>query len=185
MHPRKLILNTTSQTEIVGNLSELLKAYYIFPDIADKICARLQKSLKAGEFKENIDGETLALALTIHIQAVNQDKHLQVQWHPEPLPDQEGAMVENRAWLEECRQQAELDNFGLHKVERLPGNVGYLDIREFYNSSWAGDTAVAAMNFLANTNGLILDLRECRGGDPDTIALIYIGVTQLKGSMLN
>ncbi len=57
-------------------------------------------------------------------------------------------------------------------MERLPGNVGYLDIREFYNSSWGGDTAVAAMIFLANTNVLIVDLCKCRGGDPDMVTLI-------------
>jgi C-terminal processing protease CtpA/Prc len=173
MSSRKTDIRATAQTEIVHNLTDKLNTYYVFPDIAEKICARLQKSLEAGDFKDSIDGETLALKLTTHIQAVNQDKHLLVRWHPELLPDQDGAMVENQAWLEERRQEAELDNYGLHKVERLPGNVGYLEIREFYNSSWAGDTAVAAMTFLANTNGLIFDLRECRGGDSDTIALIY------------
>jgi len=81
-------------------------------------------------------------------------------------------MQENQEWKDEWRQIARCDNYGLHKVERLPGNVGVLDIREFHIASWGGETAVAAMNFLANTDILIVDLRKCRGGDPDMIALL-------------
>jgi len=172
MDTKQVVVDTTTHTEIVQNLSEKLKAYYVFPDIAEQICIRLQKHLEDGEYTDITDGELLALALTVHMQEVNQDRHLCVRWYPEPLPDQESPMVQNQEWLDEWRQQAKLDNYGLHKVERLPGNIGYLDIREFHNSSWGGDTAVAAMIFLANTNVLIVDLRKCRGGDPDMVALI-------------
>jgi len=82
-------------------------------------------------------------------------------------------MLQNQERLIEFRQKAKLDNYGLHKAERLPGNVGYLDIRYFYRPSWgSGDTAAAAMNFLANMNALIIDLRRCRGGNPGMVALV-------------
>jgi len=172
MNTKQVVIDTTTHTEIVQSLSEKLKTYYVFPDIAEQLCIRLQKHLEDGAYTDITEGELLALALTVHMQEVNQDKHLFVRWYPEPLPDHEGPMYQNQQWLDERRQQAKLDNYGLHKAERLPGNVGYLDIREFHNSSWGGDTAVAAMNFLANTDVLIIDLCKCRGGDPDMIALI-------------
>jgi C-terminal processing protease CtpA/Prc len=81
-------------------------------------------------------------------------------------------MSQNRAWLEEWHLKARLDNYGLHKAERLPGNIGYLDIRKFNDPSQAGETAVGALNFLANTDILIIDLRRCEGGNPDMVALI-------------
>jgi C-terminal processing protease CtpA/Prc len=82
-------------------------------------------------------------------------------------------MLQNQERLVEFRQKAKLDNYGFHKVERLPGNVGYIEIRYFTRPSWgSGDTAVAAMNFLANVNALIFDLRKCRGGNPGMVALI-------------
>jgi C-terminal processing protease CtpA/Prc len=79
---------------------------------------------------------------------------------------------ENQEWLDDWREQAKLDNYGLHKAERLPGNVGYLDVRVFHSAAWGGDVAIAAMNFLSNTNVLIVDLRKCRGGEPGMVALI-------------
>jgi hypothetical protein len=172
MDAKQYILDATTQAEIIHNLFEKLKAYYVFPDIAVQICIRLQKHMEDGEYSDITEGEFFALALTMHMQEVNQDKHLQVRWYPEPLPDHEGPMSQNQAWLDEWHQKAKIDNYGLHKVERLPGNVGYLDIREFYFPSWDGDTATAAMNFLANTSILIVNLRKCRGGDPDMVALI-------------
>jgi hypothetical protein len=172
MDTKQVVIDTATHTEIIQNLSEKLKAYYVFPDIAEQISMRLQMHLDGGEYTNIKDGELLSKVLTEHIQEVNQDKHLRVWWYPEPLPDCEGPMHQNQEWQDEWHQQAKFDNYGLHKVERLPGNVGYLDIREFYNSSWGGDTAVAAMIFLANTNILIVDLRKCRGGDPDMVALI-------------
>ena len=74
--------------------------------------------------------------------------------------------------MDKQRQAAKLDNYGIRKVERLPGNVGYIDIHQFYRAEWGGDTAAAAMNFLANMNALIIDLRQCLGGYPSMTALI-------------
>ena len=166
------VIDKATQAEIIANLSQKLKANYLYPEVAGQIAQRLQEHLENGEYASITDGAQLAEILTRHIQEVNQDRHLKVRWYAEPLPDQEGTMAQNQIWMDEWHQQAELDNYGLHRVERLPGNVGYLDIREFYFPSWGGDTAVAAMNFIAHTNALIIDLRQCRGGDPDMVALI-------------
>ena len=89
-------VDTTTHTEIIQNLSEKLRAYYVFPDIAEQICERLGKHLDDGEYADITEGELLALALTEHLQAVNHDEHLWVRWYPEPLPDHEGSMLQNQ-----------------------------------------------------------------------------------------
>ena len=172
MDAKQVVIDTTTHAEIVQKLSEKLRACYVFPDIAEQICIRLQKHLGEGDYADITEGEFLAFALTTHMQEVNHDEHLWVRWHPEPLPDYEGQLRLNQEWTEERRQEAKLDNYGLHKVERLPGNVGYMDIRYLHRPAWGGDTAVAAMNFIADANALIVDLRKCQGGYPGMIALI-------------
>ena len=57
-------------------------------------------------------------------------------------------------------------------MERLTGNVGYLDLRGFIGAELAGETAIAAMNFLANSDAVIIDLRKNGGGEPSMIQLI-------------
>jgi len=172
MDTRQVVIDTTTHTEVVQSLSEKLRAFYVFPDVAEQICTCLQTHLEDGEYADITEGEFLALALTMHMQEVKQDEHLWVRWHPEPLPDQDGPLRQNQEWVDEQRQGAELENYGFHKVERLPGNVGYVDIRYFHRPSWGGDTAVAAMSFLANASALIIDLRQCTGGYPSMVALI-------------
>ena len=49
-------------------------------------------------------------------------------------------------------------------MERLAGNVGYLDFGYFADPSEAGETAIAALNFLANCEAIIIDLRRNGGG---------------------
>jgi len=166
------IIDAAAQARLVSDLSAKIRAYYLFPDVAEEICARLQKHHDDGDYAGIEEGELLALALTVHLQEANHDEHLWVQWHPEPLPGDDPALRRSPEWMAERKQEARLDNYGLRKVERLAGNVGYLDIRYFHRPAWGGGTVAAAMSFLANVSALILDLRSCTGGYPGMIALI-------------
>jgi retinol-binding protein 3 len=166
------VIGPAIQQEIIRSLIEKLRACYVFPDVAEEICACLQAHLEAGDYADLTEGEFFAFALTTHMQEVNHDEHLWVKWHPEPLPDEAEALHQNPEWQAQRQLEARLDNFGLHKAERLPGNIGYLDIRYFHRAAWSGETISAAMNFLANTSALIIDLRNCTGGYPATIALV-------------
>lgn len=160
-------------TTIIQNLAELLKAHYIYPDVAEEISQRLHRYFKDGEYDNITEGDMLAQTLTEHLQEIRQDEHLWVRWHPDPLPDYQGSMLQNPDWIEEIKQQAKSNNYGIHKVERLAGNIGYLDIRYFYRPSWgSGDTITAAMTFLANSSALIIDVRKCTGGNPNSVALV-------------
>jgi C-terminal processing protease CtpA/Prc len=64
------------------------------------------------------------------------------------------------------------ENYGFVKVERLPGNVGYIDMRQFYPAEAGKTTAIATMNFVANCDALIFDMRQNGGGEPSMIQLI-------------
>ncbi|HPH96115.1 MAG TPA: S41 family peptidase [Anaerolineaceae bacterium] len=161
-----------NEVDLVHKLQQRVKEAYVFPDVAEEICRRLQSHLESGDYADMPDGETLALALTYHLQEVNHDEHLWVRYHQESLPEDDGALRMNSEWQEEQRLEAGLDNFGFHKVERLPGNIGYLDIRYFHQPAWGGETATAAMTFLARTDALIIDLRKCPSGYPGMVALV-------------
>lgn len=63
-------------------------------------------------------------------------------------------------------------NFGFEKVERLNGNIGYMELNGFINPELGADTAIAALQFLANTDALIIDLRYNGGGVPGLAKLI-------------
>ena len=159
-------------TELIDILCQKLRTNYVYPEIAEKICQNLRQHQQAGEYEDISDGELLALALTIHLQEVNHDEHLWVRWHADPLPADADQLRNNQQWQEERQLEARLDNFGIYKVDRLPGNIGYLDIQYLHRPEWGREAATAAMGLLANTNALIIDLRKCQGGYPGMVALL-------------
>ncbi len=63
-------------------------------------------------------------------------------------------------------------NCGFKKAEILEGNIGYLKFDFFADPGVCGPTVVAAMNFLANVDAVIFDLRENGGGDPKMVAFV-------------
>ena len=156
---------------LVHNLSEKIRACYVLPGAAEAICACLQQHLEAGEYADIEEGELLGLALTLHLQEVSHDEHLWVRWHEVPLPEGEEALRQNAQWQEERMLEARLGNYGINRVERLPGNVGLLEIRYLHRPAWGGDTLAAAMNFIAHAQALIIDLRNCSGGYPGMVVL--------------
>ena len=167
-----VVIDAITQADIIHRLSEKLTACYIYPDIAGEIASQLHKHLEEGDYTGIFEGEFFALALTMHMQEVNHDEHLWVRWHAEALPEDDGPLRLNQKWQEDQQLEARFDNYGVHTLERLPGNVGYIEIHYFHRPAWGGAATVAAMNFLAHTQALIIDLRQCTGGYPGMISLV-------------
>ncbi len=171
-----------SGPEIVTTALSLLRANYVFPELAEQAATAVEARLAAGEY-DDLDEITLTERLTSHLREVCEDKHLAVRLGggppPGPPPRPESAEPKDRpaeprdheARRLAMRQRGRLDNFGIRRVERLDGNVGYLDLRRVAMPANAGPAIAAAMELVAGTYALILDLRHNGGGVPDGVAL--------------
>jgi C-terminal processing protease CtpA/Prc len=63
-------------------------------------------------------------------------------------------------------------NYGFEKVTRLDGNIGYIEYTGFPEGNKSAQQILdAAMNFVSNTNALIIDLRNNQGGDGKMVEL--------------
>jgi retinol-binding protein 3 len=159
----------TRQQVIDGAIEHMLRAY-IFEDVAAKMASALRAHAKAGAYDTITAGAEFASVLTRHLQEVSRDKHLRIIYDPAGISGrQPAATEEERARRAAAERRA---NYGLHRVERLDGNVGYIELRGFSGSQEAGAAVTAAMNLLANTDALIFDLRRNGGGSPVTIGFI-------------
>ena len=141
-----------------------LKDSYVFPDQVPGLEAKIRHWAQTHDYRSITTAVPLVEQLTKDLQELSHDHHLRVVFKgqaPSVAPDPAG----------EKAQDAD-SNFGFRRAEVLDGNLGYLDIRFFPYASEAGETAVAAMNFVSHTRALIIDLRQNHGGDPGTVALI-------------
>jgi C-terminal processing protease CtpA/Prc len=71
-----------------------------------------------------------------------------------------------------CSQPRWVSRHGFERVERVDGDVGYIDLRRFEATAAARATAVAAMARLAGASALVLDLSRLRGGETAMAALL-------------
>ena len=174
--PKAPSLDTAQKGAIIDEISELLNKSYIFADTAKKMEDALKAQLQNGGFDAAKDAPEFAQAVSRTLLDVSKDKHIGFRFNPEAAADirrLQGQSEEEKAKVRE-RQLLELkrDNFAFQKVEHLPGNVGYVDFRGFLSPREAGETAVAAMTFLAYCDAIIIDLRRNGGGAPAQIQLI-------------
>ncbi len=166
-----MTLTPTLRQEVIDGIVKALNDKYVFPDVAKKMEAAVRERVEKKEYDEITSAKEFVKRLTEHLQAVSNDKHLRVKYSHEGFPAMNLRPM-SPAERDKRRADAASRNFGFEKVERLDGNVGYLDLRAFISPETSGDTAAAAMNFLANADSLIIDLRKNGGGSPASVALL-------------
>jgi retinol-binding protein 3 len=164
-------IDAATRTRVIDEAVAELNETYVFPEVAKKMEEAVRAGQKSGEYDTITDGNALAAKLTDNFQEVSHDKHLRVNYDPMKIPDRPDDVTspEGKARF---REQMEKMNCGFEKVEHLGGNIGYLKFNMFGDPETCGPTAIAAMNFLANVDAIIFDLRENGGGDPKMVALI-------------
>lgn len=167
-----MTIDAKMRSETIDGILQRLNDNYVFPDVAKKMETAIRERLQKKEYDSVSSAEAFARLLTQHLQDVSHDKHLRVGYSHQPIPDRGARREPSPEDRERARAQMAFMNFGFEKLERLPGNIGYLDLRGFLPADLAGETAVAAMNFLANSDALIVDLRQNGGGDPAMVALL-------------
>jgi len=174
--PKAPTLDMAKKQAIVDEISTLLNKNYIFAETAKKMEELVRSRLKNGDYDKLFGVQEFARAVSQDLAAVSKDKHLGFAFAPEMAADIRRLRSRNADEVKAAREKElntdRRDNFGFRKVERLPGNIGYLDFRVFQSPDRAGATAVAAMNFLAYCDAIIVDLRQNGGGDPAQIQLI-------------
>ncbi len=158
----------------LDSIASKLRANYVFTEVAEETIQSLETKYKTGAYKKMNDAHEFASQLTTDLQEVSKDKHLRISFNPERIAEQEQVVTpeDSIRYLNQYIQSMQRSNFGFNKVEILDGNIGYLDLRSFSDPEYAGPTAVAAMNFLSNTDAIIIDLRQNGGGSPAMIQLI-------------
>ncbi len=163
-------LGDDERAAVVERIGQMLNQRYVFEDVARECAEHLQAQLEAGEFDDLTDPEAFAARLTESIQSVSHDKHMRVR----PRPAERATMEQENPARAQAKRMDRMrrQNFGFEKVERLDGNIGYLDMRYFAGNPEARPTAVASMNFLANADALIFDMRKNGGGSPEMIRFI-------------
>ncbi len=171
------VIDAAWKAEVIDSVLTVIDGHYVYPEKAKEIVEAIRQKQKDGAYVDITDPRMFTDSLAEHILAVCNDRHVGVRYMPDfdystLIPDSLKSDEDKKRQEEEERLRQRYENFGFRKVERLDGNVGYLDLRGFQDTRYAGPTAVAAMNFLINSDAIIIDLRQNGGGSASMIRLI-------------
>ncbi|WP_409267613.1 S41 family peptidase [Massilia sp. BHUDP2] len=178
--PRPVVMvDRAMRTAMIDALVAKLNDHYVFPEKARQFEAVLRQREREGRYEKIRDGYRLAQQLTADIHGVAQDLHLKVRFAPglDLVGDMGAAPAATQAEWEQRtnvieRLMMRRTAARAVKLERLGHNVGYLKITSFPDALPVADKFGAAMDELADTEGLIVDLRKNDGGDPQAVALL-------------
>lgn len=162
-----------AKNEVIRAIIDRFETTYVFPEVSRRVRVEMERRVREGAYREVADGAAFAEALTRDLRAITADQHVLVKHSEKPFPPMsEAPQTPTPQAREETRRQMASFNYGFLKVERLPGNIGFLDLDYFADPDLGGATATAAMSFLAETDALIVDLRYNGGGNSRMVALL-------------
>ena len=171
-------LSHDNKTEIINKLAEALKNKYVLIDEGIKFGEEIAALNKAGNFEQTSNKEDFVEQVNKSLYRITNDKHISLR--PE-VAGQSGGMVrriggpESGGQAPTARRMVRVpsqngqslkammglpDTASLY-TEILPGNIGLLTVHDLLGTTEGVDRAMAE---LADTDGLIIDVRQCPGG---------------------
>jgi len=150
--------DNAAKRDIVTKVGAALTINYIFPDRAEQAKAKIEGALSTGAYDSITDPTAFTTRLTEDLQSVTHDKHVRVFYAGERV-----------AGEQQSRLPAPTPtNGGFARVDRLKGNIGYIRLLSFPPPSVFSPVANDALHDLADTDALIIDMRDNGGGSAES-----------------
>lgn len=179
--PEDLPINAEQRGAILDGVAQRYDSLYVFAERGRDIRNKLSSKAVRARYAGCAVASCLADSLTQDLQRWSGDKHLRFVYSARPRPMTAQAVPDAAARAREA-EAMRMRNYGFHKVERLHGNIGLIEFGRFDPAADAAEAAAAALRFVANTDALIIDLRNNGGGHADMVAhlMSYFVAEQTK-----
>jgi uncharacterized protein (TIGR02246 family) len=184
-------LDVRTAEQIKTIMTHLLETIYVSPEIGRRLAGQLKEKFEGGGFKEAVTRTQLAELLTRDLREWGNDRHLSVRY--DPAAGGVDTILDPPAWEKQKvamfstgstgpgssprspeideRTAAKLkeDNYHFRQAKTLQGNVGYIELTGFAPGEAARQKAAEAMATVAQSDAMIVDLRECPGGSVELV----------------
>ena len=145
--------------DIIKKIQELMEDNYIFLDKAKETNLHLDSLMVINYFDTYTEPIEFSKALSVEMQKITKDKHLNVAPPRSPRPPGNNPDFISRHLINTLRFRSG----GFAKIDLLDGNVGYVELKGFRREDIS--KADDVMNYLSTADAIIIDLRENGGGN--------------------
>ena len=188
-----IVLSQTDSTryKFVEALAKDIKHHYINPDLAKRMADTITSKVASHRYDNSLNADEFAYEITKDLRRVSNDLHIVVI--PKRYREDDFKILEERKFISRRRttryyRKSQLkfraflksynkitapDMFSYGEIKILPGNIGYVEIKDFMGSFYSKKknkdriSLESVMRFMKNTTALIVDFRENSGGRID------------------
>jgi len=157
-------ISDKEKNEVVAKVKGLLIEHFISTDKTKIII----DSLHAASFSGVNSKEEFVKRLNKELFHYSSDKHLSIEYNPNYAKELES---NNDDKVEQAKRELR-ENYGFDQTNILSGNLGYIKLRYFSDTSNSKSAALSALKAIKNTKSLILDLRGNSGGSASMVQLL-------------
>lgn len=158
---------STSRQAALTEIREKIRAYYVFPEMRDRLIAAIDAAERDGRLADASEAR-FTDALTRIMRETANDGHLSLVHDPQWVAN--FAAQEADPGDDAFEQEAIASNYGIQRTELLVGNIRYARITGF---GWVNDRTGRAydelMRFLGEGDAIIIDIRGNSGGDHNAV----------------
>lgn len=173
----------------VNGIASVIEENYFDEARAKEIAAALRSAAASGKFDALQNERELGSELGRFLSPF--DTHFAVNWsEPKPAsPAAQDSALPARLMPPKASRRG--GNYGVRDVEVLPGNIGYLDLRQFAGFDFgeaeqpARQAIDAGLQLLSGTNAVIIDLRENGGGAPQMVGYLSSAFVKKEADIFN
>ena len=181
-------LDDATRSALLAEVARTLETAYVDAEAGRRLAAEIRRRAHSRSYDGLSSAPEFAARMTRELQELGKDKHLAVleeSRHGATVQRVERGGEEGSGGTPERRvvrrhggmggpeaQRWKRANHGVDAAQRLEGNVGYLRVSGFPSGEGARGAIAGAMGLLAGTDSLVVDVRECPGGSPDSVTFL-------------
>ena len=163
-------LDASRRHQIVLAAAESLRQHYFDPAIAERTADAILVHERNGDDEEATNTSDFAKLLTAQMRDSADDHDLEMLYSERPIPER--ASGPQPALPAAYREHLQRINCAFERVEVLPGNIGYIKLNEFPDTSACETNAREVMVRMNNAAAVVVDLRDNQGGFSSMVKLL-------------
>lgn len=175
--------------ETAARVAKAIEDTYFDPAKGKTVADGLRAAAARGEFDALTDPRDLARVLSDRLRPL--DHHFNVSYDPEARPASTGGPASAAAARLSQAEQERRRNYGFHRVEMLPGAIGYIDMTGHADFAFgkpddpARRAVDAALQLVSGADAVIIDLRDNGGGSPAMVGYLVSAFTPKDADIYN
>lgn len=172
-----------TQEQVVKSINDTfdkLNDVYVHPNMIIELKEKVLNRLDSGSYSNIHNNLNFSKVISKELQEISGDKHLGVFVNKNSEDPLTHVLAPTKDSIK--------NNFSFQKAEVLEGNIGLLKFNKFDADPTAQTVTDHAIGFLASTDALIIDLRDCIGGSPELVRYLishFIGQETLLWTAIN